>query len=106
MELLLLIWLVCGVAAGMIASNKGNSGCLWFGLGILLGPFGLMGAALTQRDVSRDREIGLIQGRLRLCPFCAEAIQVEARRCRFCGGDVPPPAQMTTWEKILGRPRR
>lgn len=106
MELLLLIWLACGIAAGMIASNKGNSGCLWFGLGILLGPLGLMGAALTQRDPSRDREIGLMEGSLRLCPYCAEAINVEARRCRFCNSAVPPPAKRNTWDRIRGTPRR
>ncbi len=39
---ILFCWIVCGVGASLIANSKGASGCLWFGLGILLGPLGLI----------------------------------------------------------------
>lgn len=48
MELIILpiIWLVCGIAAAVTASNKGKNGCLWFGIGVLLGPIGVLIAFL------------------------------------------------------------
>ena len=35
-------WLLCGIAAAFIAAKKGGGGCLWFVLGILLGPIALV----------------------------------------------------------------
>jgi len=41
MEIPILVWIVCGIAAGFMASGRGSGWCLWFGLGFLLGPFAL-----------------------------------------------------------------
>ena len=38
MEIFILLWVVCGIGAAVVASNRGASGCLWFGLGVLLHP--------------------------------------------------------------------
>ncbi len=38
------VWLVCGVLAGAVASSKGRSGGGWFLIGFLLGPLGLIAA--------------------------------------------------------------
>ena len=42
----ILIWLFCGICCSMIAKGKGRSGCAWFLLGILFGPFAFIIAAL------------------------------------------------------------
>jgi len=41
MEIAIIIWLICCIAAASIASKQGGNGCLWFGLGVIFGPFGL-----------------------------------------------------------------
>lgn len=41
-----IIWLFFGLVAMSIAGSKNRSGCLWFLLGLLLGPFSLVVALL------------------------------------------------------------
>lgn len=75
MEIALLIWIVCGVAAAIIASGRGANGCLWFGLGILLGPIGLA--------------VSFAAGSGRQCPACRKNIHPEATKCPYCQTDLP-----------------
>jgi hypothetical protein len=41
MVLAIVVWIFCGIGAAFVAQSRGASGCLWFGLGVLLGLFGL-----------------------------------------------------------------
>ena len=68
--ILLLFWLLCGVVAGMIGSNKG-AGCSGFALGILLGPIGILIALL-------------MKGNKKQCPVCKEYIHKDAIKCPKC----------------------
>ena len=70
MEFFILIWIICGIAAAFIASSRGANGCLWFGLGVLLGPFGLA--------------ISFAAGNNRRCPQCQKNIDDNAVKCPFC----------------------
>lgn len=63
-------WIVCGIAGAMVAAERGASGCLWFGLGFLLGPFGLV--------------LSLVAGDGRRCPACRKNIHPEATKCPYC----------------------
>ena len=99
MEILLIgpiLWFLCGIFSAIIASNKGRSGCAWFLLGVLFGPFGLLVAALPaeQRGDTEGYQVQVAGKRRRefnaelltkKCPVCAEHIKLEALVCRFCG---------------------
>lgn len=74
MELAIIIWLISGIAAAMVANSRGANGCLWFGLGVLAGPFGLAAAFFS--------------GETRVCRFCTTTIPAKAIRCPKCHADL------------------
>jgi len=43
-------WLICGVIGAWIATTKGRGGCFWFVLCAVLGPLGLILAAVVSRN--------------------------------------------------------
>lgn len=63
----------------LIASVLFISGTILFGFG----------SAIMSRGVD-ESESGTRQ-----CPFCAEAVKIEAVVCRFCQKDIPPVAEMS-----------
>jgi hypothetical protein len=66
---ILLFWLICGLLAALIASQRGNQGCGFALLGFLLGPVGII---LTL----------LLSGYQ--CPYCRKKISREASTCPYC----------------------
>lgn len=83
--------LACGILGSFMAQSKGRSRFLGFFLGFAFAPFGLVSAAMLATDERGNTRRGLLTGELRKCPECAEPIQREARKCRYCGSEIPTP---------------
>lgn len=110
MEVFLVAWFLCGIGAAVVASNRGAGGCLWFGLGVLLGPIGFALAFTTGTrcekcgsNISSKAEIcsncghemiapivRSVRAATRACPFCAETILAAAKKCKHCGEFLSP----------------
>lgn len=90
---LLIIWGFFGIIAAVIAGAKGRSGFGWFILGMLLGPFALVVALLPSRNLQSPMTASMPAADLVPCPECAEMIQRQAKKCRFCGAPVTPPPE-------------
>lgn len=86
----LTIWILFGVVAAATASRNGRTGCGWFLLGIIFGPFALIVALLPsskEKDTSKAYESGSY-GEYKKCPFCAEVIKKEAIKWKHCSSDL------------------
>ena len=87
---LLLFWVMCGVATSMIFKNKGQDPTGGFFLGALLGPFGILFALFWSKNEDTVERRAVASGTSRKCPDCAELIKAEARKCRYCGTELEP----------------
>lgn len=82
----IVVWIFCGIVSALIANSRGRSGCAWFLLGILLGPFGFAVALLPSIKTSDWTK---------KCPKCAENVKLEAQICRYCGYEFRPSSEDT-----------
>lgn len=85
----ILIWLLCGVIAGVIANSRGGSAMIGGLLGFLLGPFGVALAFFLGGEKEREAA-ALADGLRKKCPMCAELVQPEAQVCKHCGHRLEP----------------
>lgn len=79
---LIVICALLGLIPAFIAQSKGRSFAAWWLYGVLLFIVALPHSIFASSVVGLGR---------RKCPHCAEMIREEAKVCRFCGRDVPPP---------------
>src|SRR5581483_10550208 len=107
------IWLLCGVAAAVVASNRGGNWLLWLFVGLFLGPIGWALAFAVKKKpglpllefcqhcgskLSDDfincpqclKNPRKLEGPPRKCPMCAEWVRSDAKKCRYCGEQLAP----------------
>jgi len=72
---ILIIWLLFGIVSAVVASNKGRSGCGWFALGVILGPFGFILALVVPKNQEVVEKEAIQSGSMKKCPYCAELIK-------------------------------
>ena len=85
---LIVIWILCGLAAGAIGASRNVGFALHAIIGFLFGPIGILTALLFKpTDEDKYRGQGDASG-LTKCPDCAELVKVEAKICKHCGSDL------------------
>jgi hypothetical protein len=74
-----------GLATGIIGRAKGSSFFIWFLIGAVLPPLGLLAVVLYRVDKDEPE---------RQCPGCGKALKLYVQVCPRCGMDLylPDPA--------------
>lgn len=86
------IWVICGVFAYMIADSRGGSGPMGAVLGFLLGPIGVLCAFFMGGEEAKAAQ-QIEVGAKKKCPRCAELVQPGALVCKHCGFEFPVAAK-------------
>lgn len=77
--LYVILWLLCGMGAAALYQRKGRSWLAAFVVGLLLGPIGVILAALA----------GPNWAEVQRCPSCRELNPRHKQRCKACGAALP-----------------
>lgn len=113
MNEVLVLWIIiaaiCGFVGGFLLERSDRWGTGFF-LGLLLGPIGIVVAAIMRLDRTGEAPVATTAP-TRKCPDCAEVVLAEARKCRFCGAALepiapPPPVTAPPDETTSPRARR
>jgi Uncharacterised protein family UPF0547 len=82
--MLFIAWALFGALIGVAAAQrKGFSMAGGILGGLLLGPLAFLMffvSGVTRSDVNRK------------CPQCAEFVKADAKKCKHCGSELPPPS--------------
>ena len=81
----LIIWVICGLLAVSIASNKGQNTFSAFLVGVLLGPLGVILVAVQKTNTAGLEQRQIASGEHKKCPRCAETVKADALVCKHCG---------------------
>jgi hypothetical protein len=77
--------LVFGLSAGLVARLRGNSFWIWFLIGFAMPIFGTIAALVTRSDRNEPR---------RRCEECGAIMPVHNQVCTHCGADLHFPDEI------------
>lgn len=88
--MIVVLWILCAVAGGVIDYAKGNSVFGGILVGFLLGPIGVIIAACwpSNKPVVVEVAQPSLEGPVKVCPACISEIPAEASKCRYCSSNV------------------
>lgn len=76
-------WLLLSIVVGVYAGNKGRSVSGFIILSLILSPLiGFAFAAVAENTL--DKEVYPNSTTHKKCPFCAESILKDAKKCKHC----------------------
>lgn len=79
-------WFFFSIAVGILASNRGRSGFLWFIFSIFLSPLlGIIFVLVMQNLQDSPNPNTHVR-----CPDCRELVRNDARKCKHCGVSLLP----------------
>ena len=82
----ILFWVITSVVVAALASSKGKDFGKWLALSILLSPVvAIVCLIVTLMPDAKEEAVNY-----RKCPFCAEQILSEAKKCKYCHSLVEP----------------
>jgi hypothetical protein len=84
-----LFWFLFSIAAGILASNRGRSGILWFILSIFISPLISIIFLLVMQNLKDDEDKPNPDTHVK-CPDCRELVRIDARKCKHCGSGLIP----------------
>ncbi|MGN6814657.1 MAG: hypothetical protein ACTHK3_01030 [Solirubrobacterales bacterium] len=81
----LIIASLFGLSTAIIGKSKGSSFFIWFLIGAIIPPFGLLAVIFYRRDKDEPE---------RQCPTCHKALKLYVQVCPRCGTELylPDPA--------------
>lgn len=82
---IVIVLLLFGLVAMLVARSKGRSGVAWFLLGVLLGPFSLVVVILPSLKIDPNAPTAKTHVR---CPECRELVLQDATVCKHCGSKI------------------
>lgn len=78
-----IVWVLVGGCAALIAGSKGRNPLLWLVLGALFGPLATMAVCFVS-PVVREEVPSPVALANRICPHCSNQLDPRARMCRWC----------------------